>query len=163
MMPQLRRSCKGEGARHWTGPRDPGTMVGAVNLTHLLLGRDPRRTLLRVAVLIAVSYGTFGYALLPIRGEGISMLPAFGSGQIGFVNVLAYTWTEPERGDIVAIRMAGRRVMYVKRVIGLPGEGLSIAAGTCTSTGVRWSSRTSLEGRPGNWLRCALASISTSS
>jgi signal peptidase I len=104
-------------------------MVAAVDLTQLLLGRDPRRTLIRVAVLIAVSYGTFGYLLLPIRGEGISMLPAFSSGQIGFVNVLAYAWSPPRRGDIVAIRMAGRRVMYVKRIVGLPAERLSIVGG----------------------------------
>jgi signal peptidase I len=100
-----------------------------MTLRHLLLGRDPRRTLVRVGVLIAVSYATFGYLLLPIRGEGISMLPAFSDGQLGFVNVLAYAWRTPRRGDIVAIRMAGRRVMYVKRIVGLPEERLSIAAG----------------------------------
>ena len=114
---------------HWTDSTNAGTIVAAMNLRHVLLGRDPRRTLIRVAVLIVVSYGTFGYVLLPIRGEGISMLPAFSSGQIGFVNVLAYAWRPPQRGDIVAIRMAGRRVMYVKRIIGLPAEQLSIVAG----------------------------------
>ena len=85
---------------------------------------------MRVAVLIVVSYSTFGYLLLPIRGEGISMLPTFAGGQLGFVNTLSYIWNPPRRGDIVAIRMAGRRVMYVKRIIGLPGERLAIAAGT---------------------------------
>jgi signal peptidase I len=101
-----------------------------MSLRRLLVGRDPRQTLVRVAVLIAVSYATFGYLLLPIRGEGISMLPAFSGGQLGFVNVLAYVSRSPQRGDIVAIRMAGRRVMYVKRIVGLPGERLLISAGT---------------------------------
>ena len=129
MMPQLARPCNGEPAAPWTHGLEPGMMVGAVSLTRLLLGRDPGRTLLRVGILSAVSYGTFGHLLLPIRGEGISMLPAFSSGQLGFVNVLAYVWSAPRRGDIVAIRMAGPRVMYVKRIVGLPGERLSIAAG----------------------------------
>jgi signal peptidase I len=110
-------------------------MVAAMNVRRVLLGRDPRRTLVRVVVLIAVSYGTFGYVLLPIRGEGISMLPTFSGGQLGFVNVFAYAWSPPGRGDIVAIRMAGRRVMYVKRIIGLPEERLSIAAGIVSIDG----------------------------
>jgi signal peptidase I len=111
-------------------------MVGAVSLTGLLFGRDPKRTLLRASILVAVSYLTFGHLLLPIRGEGISMLPTFSGGQLGFVNVLAYAWGAPRRGDIVAVTMAGPRVMYVKRIVGLPGERLSIAAGVVYVDGV---------------------------
>lgn len=99
-------------------------------LIGIILGRNPKRTFLRVGVLVLVSYVTFGWWLLPLRGEGMSMLPTFGSGQFGFVNTLAFNTSPPRRGDIVAIRMAGRRVMYVKRIIGLPGERIRITGST---------------------------------
>lgn len=98
-------------------------------LRHVVFGRRPGRTLVRIIALVVVSYVAFGWLFLPLRGEGISMQPTFGSGQIGFVNTLAYNLNPPRRGDIVAIRMAGRRVMYVKRIVGLPGERIGITHG----------------------------------
>jgi signal peptidase I len=59
---------------------------------------------------------------LHIRVEGISMLPAYQDGSAHFVNRLAYLWHEPRRGDVVSIRLAGVHLMYLKRIIGLPGE-----------------------------------------
>jgi signal peptidase I len=57
------------------------------------------------------------------------MLPTFASDRLHFVNRLAYGTTTPSRGDVVAIRMAGPHVVYVKRIIGLPGERVAITAG----------------------------------
>jgi signal peptidase I len=57
------------------------------------------------------------------------MQPTFQSGSFRLVNRLAFAARAPARGDIVAIRLAGTRVVYVKRVIGLPGERLGIAGG----------------------------------
>lgn len=99
----------------------------SLTIRDMVIGRNPRRTFWRAAALVAVAAVVFGWVLLPLRGEGISMLPTFGSGQIGFVNTLAYHVGSPRRGDIVAIRMAGPRVMYVKRIIALPGERVRIA------------------------------------
>jgi signal peptidase I len=101
----------------------------SATLRSLAFGQRPARTFARVVVLVAVSYVVFGWWFLPLRGEGISMQPTFGSGQIGFVNTLAYNLSPPRRGDIVGIRMAGRRVMYVKRIVGLPGERMAIRGG----------------------------------
>ena len=36
---------------------------------------------------------------------------------------------EPGRGDVVGIRLAGPRVMYHKRVVGLPGESVAFHQG----------------------------------
>ncbi len=41
------------------------------------VGRNPRRTLWRVLVLAGVSYVVFGFVLLPVRIEGISMWPTY--------------------------------------------------------------------------------------
>ena len=104
-------------------------------MTSFLLGRNPRAALTRVAALVVSAYVVFGYILLPIRLQGISMLPAYGDGQINFANRLAYTWRAPERGDAVAIRMAGPSVVYVKRIVALPGERVEIEKGVVKING----------------------------
>jgi signal peptidase I len=94
-----------------------------------VFGAKPRRTLVRIVVLAAVSFVTFRWVLIPVRTQGISMRPTYESGRLNFVNRLAFVRHGPGRGDIVAIRLAGPHVVYVKRIIGLPGERLSIAQG----------------------------------
>lgn len=94
----------------------------------LILGRRPKATLLRAGVLVAAAYLVFGVVLLPVRMEGISMMPAY-SGGINFANRFSYRWSEPQRGDAVAVRMAGQGVVFVKRIVGLPNERISIVAG----------------------------------
>jgi signal peptidase I len=88
----------------------------------VVIGRNPKVTLARAAVLAVLCIVVFKFTLLHIRVEGISMLPAYQDGSAHFVNRLAYLWHEPRRGDVVSIRLAGVHLMYLKRIIGLPGE-----------------------------------------
>ncbi|HEV2692595.1 MAG TPA: signal peptidase I [Verrucomicrobiae bacterium] len=88
----------------------------------LVIGRRPRLTLVRIVVLVAVCFLLREYVLLPIRVQGISMLPTYHTGQINCVNRLAYLRHEPQRGDVVSVRLAGDSIMLMKRIIGLPGE-----------------------------------------
>jgi signal peptidase I len=102
----------------------------------LLFGAHPRRTAIRAAVLIITAAVVFGVALLPVRLSGISMEPTYTDGQFNFANRLAYGGNRrPGRGDVVAIRMAGPSVLYVKRVVGLPRERVEIALGTVLING----------------------------
>jgi signal peptidase I len=80
-------------------------------------------------VLVAVSFALFRWVLLPVRAEGVSMQPTYEPRSFRLVNRLAFAVRPPARGDIVAIRLAGTRVVYLKRVVGLPGERLSIVEG----------------------------------
>ena len=57
------------------------------------------------------------------------MLPTYSSGRLSLVNRLAYLNSPPRRGDIVAIRLAGPHVVYIKRIVGLPGERLAVDEG----------------------------------
>ncbi len=98
-------------------------------LKRLMLGQNPRRTLIRAAVLAAVSYGVFGHVLRPVRVQGISMAPTLTDGTIHVVNLAAYWRNEPRRGDMVAVEMPGRRAYYMKRVLGLPGEQVEFRNG----------------------------------
>jgi signal peptidase I len=94
-----------------------------------IIGRNPRATLLRIAVLVSFSLIVFGWILVPLRLSGISMLPTYRDGAFNFANRAAYWVGEPARGDVVAIRMAGPHAFYVKRIVGMPGERIEITAG----------------------------------
>jgi signal peptidase I len=101
-----------------------------------VIGRNPRVTLARIVVFVVTCVVVFKFILLPIRVEGISMLPTYKNKSVKFVNRLAYTWHEPRRGDVVGIRLSGPNlfyripgVMYMKRIVGLPGETVAFAKG----------------------------------
>jgi signal peptidase I len=95
-----------------------------------VFGENPRRTAVRVLVLAATSFLTFKFLLIPIRTEGSSMLPTYAPDKLNLVNRFAYSAAKPVRGDVVAIQIAGPNVLYVKRVVGLPGERVTVRAGT---------------------------------
>ena len=90
------------------------------------MGRRPRWTLARVMVLIVVTFVLFKFLFIPIRLEGNSMWPTYQHHAIKLVNKLAYRKHPPRRGDVVAISLPGTKVMEVKRIIGLPGERVSV-------------------------------------
>jgi len=104
-------------------------------IRRLVFGENPRRTAIRVLVLAVASFITFKWVLIPIRTEGSSMLPTYGPDKLNLVNRLAYSASQPARGDVVAIQMAGPHVLYVKRVIGLPGERIAVTEGVVTING----------------------------
>ena len=95
----------------------------------LTIGRRPKNTLIRIAVLIFVCGVTFKFILLPIRVEGISMEPTYHNHQVNCINRLAFIRHEPQRGDIISVRLAGESVMLMKRIIALPGETISFHDG----------------------------------
>ena len=113
----------------------------------VLIGRNPKATLARVAVLIVTSFVVFRFILLPIRVEGISMLPNYKDRSWNFVNRFAYLRHEPQRGDVVGIRFSRTvtntpvgihqaanwlelpHVMLLKRIVGRPGETVAFADG----------------------------------
>ena len=99
-------------------------------LLRVLIGRKPKRTLVRLAVLVAGSFIVFKFVLVPVHVKGISMLPTYKENGVNFVNRLAYLFHEPRRGDVVAIGLqAGEHVMYMKRIVGLPGEAVAFHRG----------------------------------
>lgn len=104
-------------------------------LQMVLVGRRPRNTLIRILVLVSLTYVTFKFVLFGIRVDGISMEPTYLNHRINCVNRLAYLWHEPRRGDVVAIRFSDPggfstpTEMLMKRIIALPGETVSFHQG----------------------------------
>ena len=101
----------------------------------IAIGRRPRRTLVRIAVLAVLSFITFGWLLTPVRVRGISMEPTYQDSSLKLVNRIIYKLRAPQRGDVVAIRLAGPGVLYVKRIIALPTERVSIVEGVVEVNG----------------------------
>lgn len=95
----------------------------------VIVGRNPRRTLVRLVIWVVGLVLISHFVLMPIRVEGISMMPTYKPGGINFVNRLAYWHHPPQRGDVVGIKLAGPHVMYMKRIIGMPGETISFHEG----------------------------------
>lgn len=95
----------------------------------LLIGRRPAVTLIRVAIWIAAAFFLFRVVLLPVRVEGVSMMPTYRNGGVNFIFRWSYARQQPQRGDVVGIRFAGNHVMLLKRIIALPGERIAIRQG----------------------------------
>ena len=100
-----------------------------MDFRRFIFGANPRRTAVRIVVLVIAAIVTFTWILVPIRAEGISMLPTYRSGSLNLVSKLTYKYRSPRRGDVVAIRLAGPSVVYVKRIVGLPGDRVAIREG----------------------------------
>src|SRR5215471_4735434 len=95
----------------------------------LVIGRHPTHTLWRIFVLVVACFVVFKFVLLPVRVEGGSMLPTYQDHRVNFINRLAYVRSEPKRGDVVGIQLAGHSVMFLKRIIAEPGETIGFHLG----------------------------------
>lgn len=61
--------------------------------------------------------------------EGVSMQPNLETGQYFIVSRMAYWFNEPQRGDVIVFDYPNNPENdYVKRIIGLPGETVTINA-----------------------------------
>ena len=62
---------------------------------------------------------------------GTSMEPGIQNGQGVYINRVAYNMTSPKRGDVIVFKPNGNKNshLYIKRVIGLPGERVQIMNG----------------------------------
>lgn len=112
--------------------RDPtsGSVAPVPLWQRVIVGRNPKVTLVRALVLGLLCWLTFRHVLLPVRVSGISMEPTIRNGSVNLVNRLAYLWREPRRGEIVALRTTGTSVMYLKRIVALPRESVELRGGT---------------------------------
>lgn len=80
-------------------------------------------------MLAVACLAVFGLVLRPVRVSGISMEPTIHDGTFRFGLLTAYAFAEPREGDIVMVRLAGRSVMYLKRVLAVPGQTAQFRAG----------------------------------
>ena len=89
--------------------------------------------LILLSLLIVVPFRL--YIAQPFIVDGASMDPTFETGDYLIVDELTYRFRTPERGSILIFRYPrDPRKSFIKRVIGLPGETISISDGQVTVT-----------------------------
>jgi len=93
------------------------------------VGEFLRLIIIAAAIAIPIRY----FIVQPFIVRGASMEPNFYDGQYLIVNELAYFLRNPERGEVVVFHYPlDPREYYIKRIIGLPGESVSIKNGHVT-------------------------------
>lgn len=89
------------------------------------------KELLKLSLLALVVVVPFRlYIAQPFIVDGASMDPTFRSGQYLIVDELTYHFKSPERGSVLIFKYPlDTKKFFVKRIIGLPGETVSIENG----------------------------------
>lgn len=75
------------------------------------------------------------FVVSPFIVDGASMHPTFENLDYLVVDEIIYRFKAPARGDVIVLRYpANPSVFYIKRIIGLPNEKVSIDHGVVTVT-----------------------------
>ena len=77
------------------------------------------------------------------------MTPTYQDGRFNFCFRLRYLFSKPQKKDVVVIRLAGRNVMLLKRIIALEGETVEFKAGQLFVNGKRVEEK--YIQRPSDW------------
>ena len=83
-------------------------------------------------IVIALAIFLLVYILLvqPHRVSGDSMLPNFENGELILTDKLTYKFTPAKRGEVIVFKAPpDKKKDFIKRIIGLPGETISISDG----------------------------------
>jgi signal peptidase I len=75
------------------------------------------------------------YVVTMVEVQGRSMAPTLRDGDRYFLNRLAYHFRPPVRGEMVVVRDPGHEDCAVKRIVGLPGETVTIQGGIVSVNG----------------------------
>lgn len=84
------------------------------------------------AIVFALAIFVVVYLFLfqPNQVKGSSMYPTFKDGQYIFTDKISYRLGTPKRGDVVVFKSPQNSdVDFIKRIIGLPGETVSVRNG----------------------------------
>lgn len=95
--------------------------------------KESRARLLREAIetilLTLLVFAVVKVTIQPYWVDGPSMQPGLHTGELVIVNQLAYRFGSPQRGDVIVLHPPNDpSTQYIKRVIGLPGDTITITA-----------------------------------
>jgi signal peptidase I len=92
--------------------------------------------ILETLVLAVVLYFGINAISARVRVDGFSMRPTLQDGEYILVNKLAYKFSEPKRGDIIVfIFPVNPEEDLIKRIIGIPGDTVSVQDGVLSVNG----------------------------
>lgn len=80
-----------------------------------------------VVVSLAVFVILYQFAIQPHRVSGSSMEPNYHNGEYILTEKVSYYFHEPQRGDVIVFKFPlDKDFDYIKRIIALPGETVTI-------------------------------------
>lgn len=83
-----------------------------------------------VGTLIILSLIILFTVFKPYKIQGPAMAPNYSNGDTYITNKLAYTFEQPQRGDVVVYNFSQKpSYVIIGRVVGLPGEKIMIKEG----------------------------------
>ncbi|OGY25071.1 MAG: signal peptidase I [Candidatus Woykebacteria bacterium RBG_16_39_9b] len=83
-----------------------------------------------VVIAAAIFVVVYLFLLQPHQVKGASMEPNFHDGEYILTDKISYRFGDPKRGDVVIFRAPpNQNLDFIKRIIGLPGEKISIKDG----------------------------------
>ncbi|MEN6422704.1 MAG: signal peptidase I [Smithella sp.] len=104
-------------------------MIDRYSARKFFFPKITKNYLLRLAVVAVVAVLVFKYALIPFRVQGESMAPAYVTGSFNFCFTPRYLFSKPAWPDVVMVRMAGQKVMLLKRVVATEGQSVEFREG----------------------------------
>jgi signal peptidase I len=79
---------------------------------------------------LALAFISVAFFVRAPQVSGFSMAPLIASGEVVVINTAAYKIGSVHRGDIVAFTHdRGAPIVYLKRVVGMPGESVALRDG----------------------------------
>ena len=85
--------------------------------------------ILYLAVVAGICYVIVTFLGQPTVVSGTSMIPTLQDGDNLITDKISYRFRDPERYDIIVLRVESQHENFIKRVIGLPGETVQIVGG----------------------------------
>jgi signal peptidase I len=100
-------------------------------------GKSLLREIVETVLLTVLIYVAVNFATGRFRIEGSSMEPSMHPNQYVLVDKISYMLGDPQRGDVIVFNypQATERD-FIKRVIGLPGETVTVRGGVVYVNGV---------------------------
>ena len=100
---------------------------------------------LEILLVVLLAFGVSHLFFRTVTMQENSMEPTVSSGDVMFLNRVAYRLGSPKRGDVIAYRTTddSAEVLHVKRVIGLPGETVQIVNGQILINGQTYQEKKS--------------------
>ena len=93
-------------------------------------GKSLLREIIETVLLTVLIYVAVNFATGRFRIEGSSMEPSMHPNQYVLVDKISYMLGDPRRGDVVVFNFPQATERdFIKRVIGLPGETVSVRGG----------------------------------
>ncbi len=82
--------------------------------------------LIALIIIVPIRY----FLIQPFFVRGASMEPTFEDGEYLIIDQLSYHFRTPQRGEVIVFRYPNQpSQFFIKRIIGLPGETVTIADG----------------------------------